>query len=348
MTEEVWTIHNESVVERVTDRICKLPAVPRVLKRSQPMGPEVSSDRSIHHYLRGMVSALSENPDTVDAILDITEDIKKELVALQKLEMEITQPDSPAETTQNVRADPLCTDNLLNLTSLFEAGLIDWDIEKDELLGSMQAQLASLNLEHQDTARKRFNMAVARNLEEIATSLGHMQRTNLAALNKTLQLLLDDIPTTIQCLDAFEDGIARDTSTAPNRPSVLKRLLLWSLPFTSTLPNIFTTSLTLAERKQIVHDKSLDIRPLLYAIEVSNRKALSATTTAETLMMMRTSWIGSMLEVFRRGNQDKFDKNLLAGLKNMRSLVPMIMEQRKGGRADRKYMRTMARARKAV
>jgi hypothetical protein len=33
------------------------------------------------------------------------------------------------------------------------------------------------------------------------------------------------------------------------------------------------------------------------------------------------------------------------GLKEMEGLVPMLMDQRRGQRVDRKYMRSMARAR---
>jgi len=351
-TEEVWTSHDESVVERVGHQICKIPVVPRVLNCSQPSGSEVPSDQSVHHYLRGIVSALSENPDTVDAILDKTEDIKKELVALQKLELDNISPIRPAESIQiesDIRAEPLCTDRLLNLTSILEVDLVDWDSDKDELLNTMQAQLTSLNLEHQDMARERFNFAIARNLEEIATSLEHMQSSNLAALNKTLGLLLDDIPVFIQCLEASEIADVHNTSSTPtDRPSILKRLILWSLPFTTSLSNTADPSLTPDQRKKIIHDHTLAISPLLHAIQASNAKAYSAATTAQTMMMVRTSWIGSIIEVFWRGQRESFDKDLLAGLKEMRSLVPMIMEQRRGGKAERKYTRVMARAKKAV
>lgn len=212
----------------------------------------------------------------------------------------------------------------------------------------MQAQLTSLNLEHQDMTRERFNFAVARNLEEVAASLEHMQSSNLAALNKTLGLLLDDMPVLVQCLEASGNADVHNTSTPIDRPSILKRLILWSLPFTFPLSNTADPSLTPDQGKNIIHDHTLAIHPLLHAIQVSNAKAYSAATTAQTMMMVRTSWIGSIIEVFWQGQRESFDKDLLAGLKEMRSLVPMLMEQRRGGKAERKYTRVMARAKKAV
>lgn len=350
-TEEVWTSQDESVVVKVTDQICKIPVVPRVLNCRQPLGSDVPRNGSIQHPLRGIVSALSENPDTVDAILDLTEYIKKELLAIRRPETEVTPPTTPAEPVQvgTAQSKPLCIDHLLNLTTIFEANLVEWNNEKDELLGTMQAQLATLNLEHQDKARERFNLAVARNLGDIATSLKHMQSSSLTALNKTLGFLHNDMPITMQCSDAFIDEGTQTSSTGPDRPSVFKRLLLWSLPFTTAIsPKTAHPQLTAAERKQVLHDKALAIRPLLACIHASNTKALSAATLAGTLMMVHNSWLGSVREVFWRGEQERIDEDIIRGLKEMKGLVPMIMEQRRGGRADRQYLRTMARAKKAV
>jgi hypothetical protein len=43
------------------------------------------------------------------------------------------------------------------------------------------------------------------------------------------------------------------------------------------------------------------------------------------------------------GRNQRFDQDLLGGLLEMKSLVPMLMEQRRGQRVDRKYIRSMAR-----
>ncbi|KAH0287464.1 hypothetical protein KCU62_g5906, partial [Aureobasidium sp. EXF-3399] len=218
----------------------------------------------------------------------MTEDIKKELIALQKLDTETTRSIGPAESIHiesDVRAKLLCTDHLLNLTSILEGALVDWDNDKDELLDTMQAQLTSLNLEHQDMAKERFNMAVARNLEEIATSLEHMQSSNSAVLNRTLGLLLDDMPLLAQCVEASGNADVHDTSTPTDRPSILKRLILWSLPFPTPLSNTADPSPTPDQRKKIIHDHTLAMHPLLQAIQASNAKAYSAATTAQTMIM---------------------------------------------------------------
>ena len=348
MTEEVWTTKDGPLVQRAIYQICNIPLVPKVLDCSHSSGTEVSSNGSIHHAFRDIVSALSGNPDTVDTILDMTEDIKKKLTTLQELETKTTQPADPAGAMQNEGspAEPLCTDHLLNLTSALETNLVAWDIEKDNLLGIMQERLTSLNLEHQDTVKEHVHHTDTRDLMDLSASLENMQISNLDALNKTVALLLHDMP---QCFDTLRDGDARDILTTPQRPSLLKRLLLWSLPFRPTIPlNIISSLLTPAERRKILHDKVLALSPLLDALHTSIAKAYSATTAAETMMMIHTSWLGSIRELFWRGSREKVDKDILKGLKEVKGLVPMIIAQRKGGRADRKYMRTMAKAKKAV
>jgi hypothetical protein len=78
----VWMPQNELFVAEVRDHVCKIPPVIKVLDCGQLSDPEASRNNPIRHTIPGIVFALSENPDTVDEILDILEDIKKDLFAI--------------------------------------------------------------------------------------------------------------------------------------------------------------------------------------------------------------------------------------------------------------------------
>jgi hypothetical protein len=58
----------------------------------------------------------------------------------------------------------------------------------------------------------------------------------------------------------------------------------------------------------------------------------------------RNSWLGGSRGIVGR-KQQQFDRDMYIGLKEMEGLVPMLMDQRRGQRVDRKYTRSMARAR---
>jgi hypothetical protein len=278
----------------------------------------------IRHAIPGIIFALSENPDTIDEILDILEDIKKDLFVIQESTMERTA---------------LPTDHLLNLASILEADLANWENGKDNLLDIIQTRIKSLNLDHEyQVVQKRFHKAVDRDLGDIARSLQLTQMANLNAAMNTWSLLLKDTPVKLPWSEA---EMQEDTSTS-KQLSLLKRFFLWSMPFTTA--TAVSKSLTTAEETKLIHDKVLAIIPLLKALHASNSKAHSSITTARTLVQKRNSWLGSARGLVGR-KQQQFDRDMYEGLKEMEGLVPMLMDQRRGQRVDRKYMRSMARAR---
>jgi hypothetical protein len=277
---------------------------------------------------------MSENPDTVDAILDILEDIKTQLAAIQKIEMALrtTGPIKTAEPLRipvpNLRlpVKPIPFNRLFNYTSVLKGGLADWENDKDNLLKLMQAQIHSLVPKHQDGP---FHKAIIRELEKIATSLEELRKSRLSPLMKTWSRLLVDIP-----VPQYSDAeTQKDTSTLP-KLSVFERFILWSFPFTSSLTTS-KTHLTRAERTQILHKNVLAIPPLLSAIYASNSKAHRSAMTAKTLVQRNESWVGRLMELVW-GRKERFDGDMTGGLMETRGLVPMLMEQRRGKRVDRK------------
>jgi hypothetical protein len=207
------------------------------------------------------------------------------------------------------------------------------------LLDIIQTRIKSLNLDHEyQVVQKRFHKAVDRDLGDIARSLQLTQMANLNAAMNTWSLLLKDTPVK---LPWSEVEMQEDTSTS-KQLSLLKRFFLWSMPFTTA--TAVSKSLTTAEETKLIHDKVLAIIPLLKALHASNSKAHSSITTARTLVQKRNSWLGSARGLVGR-KQQQFDRDMYEGLKEMEGLVPMLMDQRRGQRVDRKYMRSMARAR---
>lgn len=345
IAEAVRMPYDELPLGAVKNQICRIPLIPSIMDCDELPRAEISRNNTIGHAIPGIVFALSESPNTVGAILDITEDITKELIAIQQRQMKTPQPIKTAEPMpiEIIRAKPLCIDHLLHLTSVLEANLLDWDKEKEGLLRSMRLTFTRLALEYHDHATPAFRAAIARELGGIEWYLNDIMKPKLDALTKTWGLLLKDIPIKIQCLDASVDGdVQRDAVTNPRQISSLKRLLLWALPFTNKSPlRTSEKRLTPAELAQLLHEKSNTIGSSINGIYASSSKARLSVTTAKTLVQRQNSWMGSFMGLFWR-RKERFDDDMMGGLKKMRGLVPMLMEQRTGQRADRKYMRSMA------
>jgi hypothetical protein len=187
VAKAMWTPQTSSVYGEVRRHVCDLPGVPRVLSCDPLPETELSRDNSVRHVIPSIVFAMSENPDTVDAILDILEDIKTQLAAIKKMEMALrtTGPIKTAEPLRipvpNLRlpVKPIPFARILNNTSVLEAGLADWEIDKNNLLETMQAQINSLVPEHRDGP---FHKAVIRELEKMATSLEKLRKSRLSPL----------------------------------------------------------------------------------------------------------------------------------------------------------------------
>jgi hypothetical protein len=150
LSNAVWIQQNVSFVAEVRDDVCKIPLVTKVLDCGQLSDSEASRDNSNRYTIPGIVFALSESPDTVDEILDILEDIKKDLFAIQ-------------ESTMEASAIPI--DHLLNLTSVLETNLLDWENGKDNLLDTIQTKISPLKPNHKYQARK-YMRSMARTKED--------------------------------------------------------------------------------------------------------------------------------------------------------------------------------------
>jgi hypothetical protein len=334
VAKAVWTPQTRSLYGEVRNQACNLPLIPRVLNCTHSPDTEVSRENSIRHVIPSIVFAMSENPDTVDTLLDILEDIKTQLFAIHK--MEISNKNTiPIKTAEPLRIPvhkvqlpikPIPFDRILNHTSILKAGLTDWENDKDNLLKRMQVQINSLVPEHKDGP---FHKAVIRELEKMAISLEELRELRLSPLMEMWKVLLGDIPVP-QDTDAETQ---EDTSTHP-KLSILRRLILWSLPFTSPLSS--KHHLTIAQRTQILHDNVLAIQPHLSAIHASNTKAQYAATTAVKLIQRNNSWVGRLGGMFWEEGKERFIGDMGGGLMEMRGLVPMLMEQRRGTRGDRR------------
>jgi hypothetical protein len=316
VAKAMWTPQTGSLYGEVRRHVCDLPGVPRVLNCDHSPETEVSRDNSIRHVIPSIVFAMSENLDTVDAILDILEDIKTQLAALQKMEMALrtTGVIKTAEPLRipvpNLRlpVKPIPFARILNYTSVLRAGLADWENDKDNLLKLMQAQINYLVPKHQDGP---FHKAVVRELEKIATSLEKLRKSRLSPLMKTWSDLLLDTPIP-QDSDA---GTQENTSTLP-KLSVFKRFVLWSFPFTSH-SYAGGRKLTRAERTQILHKNVLAIQPHLSAIYASNSKAHRSAMTAKTLVQRNESWVGRLRELVW-GRKERFVGDMIGGFMEMR------------------------------
>lgn len=92
-------------------------------------------------------------------------------------------------------------------------------------------------------------------------------------------------------------------------------------------------------RKQLLLANIEAIHSSLKAIRASLLKAHAAANTAHTLVQFgERSWLRWVL-----GRKSAFDEDMMDGLRELRGLVPMLMEQRRGQRADRAYQRSKAK-----
>jgi hypothetical protein len=120
-------------------------------------------------------------------------------------------------------------------------------------------------------------------------------------------------------------------------PNYLFSNALYYGPCHSPLPSPLakTTSPEQKEHKFFTMMYVLAIQPLLSAIYASNSKAHRSAMTARTLVQRNESWVGRLGGMFWEG-KERFDGDLIGGLMEMRGLVPMLMEQRRGKQVNRK------------
>jgi hypothetical protein len=208
ISSAVWMPQNEVFVAEVRGHVCKIPLVTKVLDCGQLSDPEALRNNSIRHTIPGIVFALSENPDTVDEILDILEDIEKDLFVIH-------------ESTMGATILPI--DHLLNFASILEADLTNWENGKDNLLDIIQTRMNFLNLDREyQVVQKRFRKAVVRDLGHIAKPRELTQKTKLDASMKTWSLILKDTPARLP----LSDSEAQEYTSTSERISLPKRLLL--------------------------------------------------------------------------------------------------------------------------
>ncbi|KAG9594463.1 hypothetical protein KCU86_g2595, partial [Aureobasidium melanogenum] len=368
----VWTPQNDSVRAEVWHNSCQMPIVPRILHCDEPTGTGTTSRRkSIEHVIPSIAFALSENPDAVDSIFDLLEDIRNELdVMRHEMEMiEFAERNAPVTIRSKETESTILTIRLLNTTAIgFQSDLAGYDAFKDWLLENMHLRIRALDPQlvydadqmadpdHIDeyTLSRSLLTTVSDDLshfiavlDRIGTSVNLLDTPWSQLLNRTNTSLYPFAKSTALNNDDFvEEQRSKNISfAAVKQSSLLKRFILWSLPL-NAFPHLDTSAEQIKRpsdtakklRKELLLAKIQAIRPLLEAIRASVLKARAATNTAYTLVRSEErSWLRWVF-----GKKSAFDENMLNGLRHLRGLVPMLMEQRCGQRADRAYQRTKA------
>lgn len=133
------------------------------------------------------------------------------------------------------------------------------------------------------------------------------------------------------------------------RKSLFKRFILWASPIDFSHPSRRTLfsdfekktpkPLTPAQNREQLLAAIQDMYPQLRAIHASTSKAYISANLAKTMIKYEKSSRWTKL-VRSRGI---FDEDLIRGLRETAGMVPMLMEQRRGQRAERQYDRAWAK-----
>lgn len=370
----VWTPMDVSVRAEVWHNLCRIPVVPRILHCGNPTGIETASrGNSIEHVIPSIAFALSENPDAVDSIFDLLEDIRNELdVMRHEMEMiEFAERNAPVPIPSRETESTIVTIRLLNITAIrFQRDLAGYDAFRDWLLENMHLRIRALDpqlvydadqmaypdyIDEYTLSRPLLTvvsddlshfMAV---LDRIGTSVNLLDMPWSQLLNRTKVSLYPFAKSTALNNNDFsgEQRSKNNSFAAVQQPSLLKRFILWSLITLERFPHLDTSAEQIKRpsdtakrlRKELLLAKIQAIRTLLEAIRASVLKARAVTNTAYALVRSEER---SLLR-WMFGKKSAFDEDMLNGLRHLRGLVPMLMEQRRGQRADRAYQRTKAR-----
>ncbi|KAG2164403.1 hypothetical protein JADG_004142 [Aureobasidium aubasidani] len=133
------------------------------------------------------------------------------------------------------------------------------------------------------------------------------------------------------------------------RKSLFERFILWASPIDFSRPSRRTLffefekaapiSLTPAQNREQLLAAIQDMYPHLRAIHASTSKAYTSANLAKTMIKYeKSSWWTKLVR-----SRGTFDEDLIRGLRETASMVPMLMEQRRGQRAERQYDRAWAK-----
>ncbi|KEQ57936.1 uncharacterized protein M437DRAFT_70397 [Aureobasidium melanogenum CBS 110374] len=148
IAKQVWTPSDSNMAE-VRHDLCQVPLVPRVLHCDELTEKEkLSRLNSIENVIPSIAFALSENPDAVDSIFDLLEDIRNEL-ALMRHDIEVIESaelNAPIPIRSKETQSTMVTVRLLNATAVrFQSDLVGYDAFRDWLLENMYLRLRALD-----------------------------------------------------------------------------------------------------------------------------------------------------------------------------------------------------------
>ncbi|KAH0331736.1 hypothetical protein KCU74_g4432, partial [Aureobasidium melanogenum] len=373
IAKQVWMPSDSNMAE-VRHDLCQVPLVPRVLHCDELTEKEkILWPNSIENVIPSIAFALSENPDAVDSIFDLLEDIRNEL-ALMRHDIEVIESaelNAPIPIRSKETQSTMVTIRLLNATAVrFQSNLVGYDAFRDWLLENMYLRLRALDPQlvydadqmvdpdytDEDTWSRPLLTTVSDDLshfiavlERIGTSVILLDRSwgHLSNQTRTSLYPLATYTASNDCDDLSKKEQSKNMSTAAvQQLSLLKRFILWSLP-SSAFPHLEKSAESIKRpsdnakklRTELLLAKIQAIHPLLQAIRASLLKAHDAANTAYFLVRHEeTSWLRWVF-----GRKSAFDEDMMDGLRHLGGLVPMLMEQRRRQRADRAYQRSKAR-----
>ncbi|TIA06784.1 hypothetical protein D6C81_09748 [Aureobasidium pullulans] len=169
----------------------------------------------------------------------------------------------------------------------------------------------------------------------------------------------DDFRNHAMVLEGLRDGLESDgpasgeegdkSAQSRRRKTLFKRFILWASPIDFSRPSRRTLfsdfekktpkPLTPAQNQEQLLAAIQDMYPHLRAIHASTSKAYTSANLAKTMIKdENSSWWTKLVR-----SRGMFDEDLIKGLRETASRVPMLMEQRRGQRAERQYDRAWAK-----
>ncbi|KAG9943244.1 hypothetical protein KCU85_g8813, partial [Aureobasidium melanogenum] len=318
IAKQVWTPSDSNMAE-VRHDLCQVPLVQRVMHCDELTGKEkILRPNSIENVIPSIAFALSENPDAVDSIFDLLEDIRNEL-ALMRHDIEVIESaelNAPIPIRSKETQSTMVTIRLLNATAVrFQSDSVGYDAFRDWLLENRYLRLRALDPQlvydadqmvdpdyiDEDTSSRPLLTTVSDDLshfiavlERIGTSVILLDRSwgHLSNQTRTSLYPLANYTASDDCDDFSRDEQSKNMSTAAvQQLSLLKRFILWSLP-SSAFPHLAKSAEPIKRpsdnakklRKELLLAKIQAIHPLLQAIRASLLTAHDAANTASILV----------------------------------------------------------------
>ncbi|THX12850.1 hypothetical protein D6D13_04149 [Aureobasidium pullulans] len=358
--------------------LCQMPVFRKILNCKAPPETELLfRDNSIRHAIPGVLYALSESPEALDDVLDLLAKAKKGLHALlhEKPDREkqssrsaqpgrihspsnrtaaeatnaesesatLTTDTDPSQQTEEPESSPTKPESwktphtrsetieaLITLVAYLKDHIEKLDSNKEILLEIMRRRTYHVD---------KLNHAMV--LEGLRDGLEVLGGEWSALSEQTGLLLKSDGPA------SGEEG--DKSAQSRRRKSLFKRFILWASPIDFSRPSRRTLfsdfekktpkPLTPAQNQEQLLAAIQDMYPHLRAIHASTSKAYTSANLAKTMIKdENSSWWTKLVR-----SRGMFDEDLIKGLRETASMVPMLMEQRRGQRAERQYDRAWAK-----